>query len=678
MWRIKVFIKLILDRNIQLALGKAKAFVFFKFRSNISWKKRVTLQSVQLVELAQEEFQLEKPIVSVIVPHHNYARYLVSALESIMNSTLPMIEVIVIESGSDVEDLKFVTQLAKENEDPRIKFVFKEKNRLGFNRNLGVELAQSNLLCSFDPDDVMDEWYLEVASFHAVARCLDVSGASTLTFGNESKNWDLPEIVNLAMLTHQNCVSSHAIFNRKIWTKVGGFKDSPESGFFLHEDWRFWSEASSLGARIRNVPGRLIKIRIHGKNMSRNPELLSDYKQGRLIRRILQTRYMAKKESMIDSQREMHLSQSGLSKYATIIANKRPTSQEEVILVFLPWLDKSGAGKVFSTIASSLKNQKLRFLVVSTELMPSHARRLEVGGVLNFRMQESLPPGLQRDFVTYLINSRKVKTIWQMGSNWFYQNCDYLVLKDVRVIDSIFNTKSLHILNHIKFNQCFEYAVFESEEAKLDYFKFGGRSTALLAPNGINIEEEVNLEETERDIDLLFLGRLAPEKDPFAFIAIAEKLLANNPTLKICIAGDGPLTKSIREKLNRRRSKIEVLGHIDDSLALLRRTRIVAVTSTPVEGRPNTIFEAIREGAVVVSYDVGSIRSIIHQDSTGLLCRHGDQEKMVEGIELLLERETRRVELAKSALDLVRSNHSWQQAIETYERVLGWQETTTC
>jgi glycosyltransferase involved in cell wall biosynthesis len=158
--------------------------------------------------------------LTVIVPHVNYGRFLPDSLNSIMNSTLKSLQIIVIDSGSDEVNRGIVREIDAKNSDRRITFMYTERNKLGVNRNKGAELATSTILCNFDPDDLVDPHYFELAAFIMLARKLNVIGSSAQMFGLENNIWKLPKIVTATDLNQRNCLPSHSLFTRETWKKA--------------------------------------------------------------------------------------------------------------------------------------------------------------------------------------------------------------------------------------------------------------------------------------------------------------------------------------------------------------------------------------------------------------------------------------------------------------------------
>ena len=99
---------------------------------------------------------MDQKLISVIMSVYNGEKYLVQAIESILNQTYQNFEFIIIEDSSTDNSLDILEEYAKK--DSRIKIIKKEKNIgiKGFieNLNLGISIAEGKYIARMDQDDV--------------------------------------------------------------------------------------------------------------------------------------------------------------------------------------------------------------------------------------------------------------------------------------------------------------------------------------------------------------------------------------------------------------------------------------------------------------------------------------------------------------------------------------------
>ncbi len=87
--------------------------------------------------------------VSVIVPTFNRANYIAECLDSLLAQTMPALEIIVIDDGSEDGTAGVLQAYGR-----RIRYIRKENGGKPTAVNLGLSLAQGELIWIFDDDDV--------------------------------------------------------------------------------------------------------------------------------------------------------------------------------------------------------------------------------------------------------------------------------------------------------------------------------------------------------------------------------------------------------------------------------------------------------------------------------------------------------------------------------------------
>ena len=626
---------------------------------------------IETVKFAEKNFT---EILTIVVPHVNYGKYLQECLDSLTDSTLKNFKILVIESGSDEQNLEMVKQVEKLNKDERIEFIYDTRHKLGHNRNLGASLANSPFIVNFDPDDIVESTYFELATFLLVARQLDVVGSAVQVFGNEESIWRLPATVSLRDLNTQNSCPSHSVFTKSVWAQVGGFIDAPYDANFIHEDWRFWHRVSAFGGRIRNIPSPLIKIRIHGANMSRQPYLLPEQIQCREIRKAnIDVKLTLHKDipSVLRNSLNPSVNQEQIDHLAKL-SNRTSSlrSNSANVLVFLPWLDQSGATKVFDKISRDLLGSDVNFIVCLTEPHPATASKFEVPFEV-WDLPKLLDEDLWVSFVNYLIIAKSVSAIWQIGSSWLYQNLEKLDDLPEIVVDSLFSPESINIEQNIRSSDYISNVMVESRFMAETYQKRGGKKPISIAPNGVEIPEpRLDL---YRSIDLLYVGRMSAEKNPLAFIHLIRKIQVLRPNLSLnaVMVGDGPLLDELKTISFQNNIKIKFLGFDPNPRLIMSSAKLTVVPSTPIDGRPNVVLESLSTGTPVCAFAVGDIPNIIEDGRNGFLVKHGDLDSMLAKVLLYLDSESKQRSFSEESLKDAYEKHDWNLAIKEYSKVFS-------
>ena len=126
-------------------------------------------------------------------------------------------------------------------------------------------------------------------------------------------------------------------------------------------------------------------------------------------------------------------------------------------------------------------------------------------------------------------------------------------------------------------------------------------------------------------------GRLDPVKRWDILIKAADLLRHQGRTVRVTIAGAGPLRDILAEDLNRRGLKgiVDLAGYRSDVAGLLSRATALALTSD-TEGCPNVVMEAMAAGRPVVATSVGDVPRLIDDGLTGCLVERGDAAALAE------------------------------------------------
>ncbi len=102
------------------------------------------------------------------------------------------------------------------------------------------------------------------------------------------------------------------------------------------------------------------------------------------------------------------------------------------------------------------------------------------------------------------------------------------------------------------------------------------------------------------------LTRLSPQKAPLDFVDVAALVLAEEPGVHFCIAGDGPLAEATTARIRARgiEDGVTLLGARSDGPEVVAAFDIFALTSL-WEGLPICYLEAMAMGKPVVGTDAG-------------------------------------------------------------------------
>ncbi|MEA2017629.1 MAG: glycosyltransferase family A protein [Campylobacterota bacterium] len=93
-------------------------------------------------------------VISVIIPTYNRENLILRAINSVLNQTLKVDEIIVVDDGS-----KDDTRCIVKNLD--IKYIYQENSGVSSARNRGIKEAKNDWICFLDSDDIWDKTKIE-------------------------------------------------------------------------------------------------------------------------------------------------------------------------------------------------------------------------------------------------------------------------------------------------------------------------------------------------------------------------------------------------------------------------------------------------------------------------------------------------------------------------------------
>ncbi len=120
------------------------------------------------------QFDLDKPLVSVIMPTYNVKKYFEKSIMSVRNQTLKEIEIILVDDGSTDGTYEMCQNQAER--DSRIIVLSNGKNRgVAYSRNRGLEVARGSYIAFLDSDDWVEADMLEYLQQILIENKADIS-----------------------------------------------------------------------------------------------------------------------------------------------------------------------------------------------------------------------------------------------------------------------------------------------------------------------------------------------------------------------------------------------------------------------------------------------------------------------------------------------------------------------
>lgn len=127
-------------------------------------------------------------------------------------------------------------------------------------------------------------------------------------------------------------------------------------------------------------------------------------------------------------------------------------------------------------------------------------------------------------------------------------------------------------------------------------------------PNAVDLSAFRDGASAEKDLDVVFVGRLVREKNLGALV----EALAGFPGLRVAIVGDGPARGELERGLRAARVEADLLGALPNAevARVLRRARAFVLPSL-LEGHPKALIEAMAAGLPCVAMDVPALAELV-------------------------------------------------------------------
>ena len=202
------------------------------------------------------------PLISVIIPAYNCARFLPAAIESALQQTYSRVEVVVVNDGSPDNTDEVVQPYLD-----RITYVEQENRGLSAARNAGFRASTGDFVCFLDADDILlpDKFTQQLAVFQrepdlgiVISGYIDVEEDGHTKILTVRKAWHRDALDH--MLNHEVFPSHTALIRRRVLEASPLFPediDTAES----QEDWQLWLHLALDGIQFSSVPEPTCKYR---------------------------------------------------------------------------------------------------------------------------------------------------------------------------------------------------------------------------------------------------------------------------------------------------------------------------------------------------------------------------------------------------------------------------------
>lgn len=222
----------------------------------------------------------------------------------------------------------------------------------------------------------------------------------------------------------------------------------------------------------------------------------------------------------------------------------------------------------------------------------------------------------------------------------------------------------------------FSKIIWVSESAFKDYYYSRQlKLNSIVLPNIVDSEKVIKnskINPPKEHYDVIFLGRLAPPKNPKRFIRISSELTKLNKHIRIAIVGDGEQRAIIEQLIteNNLQNNIKLYGRVENPYPILANSKILVMTSV-FEGTPMAALEAQCLGVPIVSTPTDGLLKIIQDGKNGFIALNNAD--FTEKITKILSDDVLYNKLSNNAKTLFRQEND---AKSYFDKIKAIYETT--
>jgi glycosyltransferase involved in cell wall biosynthesis len=195
--------------------------------------------------------------ISVIIPIYNCDRYLAEAIQSVLDQTYPVHEIIVVDDGSTDESIAIARQF------PQVKVLTQTHQGAAAARNLGIRVATGEFIAFLDADDV---WLPDKLARQLQVFITDPTMDLVFTYVQQFISPELDEMLQSQRLCPEESMMGQmpttAVMRRSCFQRIGEFNTQLTIGEFI--DWV--ARGQEVGILSSTLPETLARRRIHTSN----------------------------------------------------------------------------------------------------------------------------------------------------------------------------------------------------------------------------------------------------------------------------------------------------------------------------------------------------------------------------------------------------------------------------
>jgi glycosyltransferase involved in cell wall biosynthesis len=204
-----------------------------------------------------------KPLISIIIPVHNGAKFIQKAIDNILSQQYPAIEIIMVDDGSTDNSREVIESLAVD-----VRYFYQPNSGPAAARNRGIRDVSGEYIAFLDVDDLWPEKNLELlmSELSSDPELEVIRGFAQLFTEDE---YGCREFLGSPKESFQNYIGA-GIYRKSAFEKVGLF--DPELRFGEDGDW--FNRAVERRIKMKRLEEITLLVRRHEGNMTKGKSLV--------------------------------------------------------------------------------------------------------------------------------------------------------------------------------------------------------------------------------------------------------------------------------------------------------------------------------------------------------------------------------------------------------------------
>lgn len=636
------------------------------------------------------------------MPVYNAGVYVREAIESVLSQSFTNFEFIIINDGSTDDSLQVIQSFS----DKRIRLIDNKRNQgIIATRNQGLDLANGKYIANMDADDICLPGRFEkqlnfleknpdVAILATKLVLVDPSGSEIGIWPED--NGCVSEADIRATLPIINCIGQPTIVMRTSIIRSIGYNKR----FKHNEDWGLWLHVLSEGYRIAKLNEVLLKYRQHPKSTTVQANSLGvdkkilSFKFNYLNYKLGSGKFRGTDKKVLSSfARELlrFCIKTVSSRIYGFIARFAKVNKGDFLrqfrqakrqlnrtgrsghLYFFPYFHMGGAERVHASILEAAAQPDAVVFITSRSENEAFLQKFVTYATV-IEIEELLKLGFSRRWIIKkiqaLLPQSQQNVVFGCNSRFFYELIPFLP-EGTRIIDLLHAFVHVHESGPEKWSLPYvgklDTRIVINERTKKDFEAFYEKhkvSSKLLArikiiPNFAEPSEVLHAKDS-REFHVAYVGRGGEEKRVNLIAEVAHRIRKTNKQIHFHFVGK--VKQMISPEFYEACIFHNEIVDEDKIRALYKMFHVLVIASTR-EGFPMVIMEAMMQGAVPVSTNVGGISEHVHHGENGLLINTTVEEEIKNELEKDIKR------LAADPNEWRRlSEHAYHYAVEHFSK----------